>query len=51
MYERLRISPDTLEMLRNRGVTVHVHPTDDAVRQYNTLAETDAVAGLFHSTC
>jgi hypothetical protein len=51
VYERLRVCPETLELLRDRGVTVHVLQTEEAVRLYNQLTETDRVGGLFHSTC
>ena len=47
----LQTCPETLEMLRERGVTVHVHETKAAVELYNKLAETELVGGLFHSTC
>jgi hypothetical protein len=48
---RLQVDPATLELLEARGVTVHALQTQDAVRVYNELAATVAVAGLFHSTC
>jgi hypothetical protein len=51
VYERLRICLETLELLGDRGVTVHVLPTEEAVGVYNRLVETDWVGGLFHSTC
>jgi hypothetical protein len=51
VYERLRVCPETLELLSGRGVTVHVLQTEDAVEVYNRLVETDRVGGLFHSTC
>jgi hypothetical protein len=38
-------------LLDERGVTVHVAATPDAVDLYNRLTGTDAVGGLFHSTC
>src|SRR5262249_51712299 len=47
----LRTCPETLEMLRQRGVAVHVEETRAAVELYNKLAETEPVGGLFHSTC
>ena len=47
----LRTCPETLEMLRARGIPTHVEETRAAVRIYNELAETEAVGGLFHSTC
>lgn len=51
MHRRLRVRPETLEMLRERGVGSHVLPTEEAVRRYNELAGTEPVGGLFHSTC
>jgi len=47
----LQTCPETLELLRARGVEVHVEETKAAVSLYNKLCETQAVGGLFHSTC
>ncbi len=47
----LQTCPETLELLRERGIPVHVKETRAAVELYNRLAETEAVGGLFHSTC
>jgi hypothetical protein len=47
----LQKMPETLEMLRQRGVPVHVLETREAVTLYNRLAENERVGGLFHSTC
>jgi hypothetical protein len=51
VHERLRVCPETLELLSDRGAAVHVLQTDEAVQVYNRLVETDQVGGLFHSTC
>jgi hypothetical protein len=51
VWKRLRVCADTLEMLRSRGVRVHVHQTEEAARVYNELRLTEPVGGLFHSTC
>lgn len=51
VMERLRICPETLEMLKNRGVAAHVLQTEEAVRLYNELQRKQRVGGLFHSTC
>ncbi|SRR6266542_1872142 len=51
VYERLRVCPETLELLSDRCVTAHVLKTEEAVRVYNRLVDTDRVGGLFHSTC
>jgi hypothetical protein len=49
---QLHTSPETLEVLRSKGVTVHVEETKAAVKLYNDLAEQGVpVGGLFHSTC
>lgn len=34
-----------------RGVEVHVAETSEAVELYNRVATSEAVGGLFHSTC
>jgi hypothetical protein len=47
----LRTCPETLELLRDKGIPVHVAETRAAVELYNRLAETEPVGGLFHSTC
>lgn len=49
--ERLRVKPETLDMLESRGVDIHVLQTEQAVRVYNDLRTDEAVGGLFHSTC
>ena len=51
LYERLQVCPETLQMLKEKNVTVEVLPTEDAVKRYNTLAETQPVGALIHSTC
>lgn len=51
MNQRLQVCPETLDMLKRRGVECHVLQTEDAVRKYNQLAEEERVGGLFHSTC
>jgi hypothetical protein len=47
----LQTCPETLQMLEDKGIPVHVEETCAAVDLYNRLAETEAVGGLFHSTC
>ena len=51
MHLVLQTCPETLAMLEERGVTVHVEETKAAVALYNRLRESEAVGGLFHSTC
>jgi hypothetical protein len=49
---QLQTTTAALDLLRDRGVTVHVEETNAAVKRYNDLAElVVAVGGLFHSTC
>ncbi len=51
ILERLRVCPETLDLLRDRGITVQVLQTEQAVARYNELSRRVAVGGLFHSTC
>lgn len=51
MWKRLQVSPETLKLLEDLGLPVHVLPTDEAVECYNELRETKPVGGVFHSTC
>ena len=51
IQERLGVDPATLRLLEDRGITVHRAETSRAVEIYNSLAGTEAVGGLFHSTC
>jgi hypothetical protein len=48
---QLQVDARTVEMLETRGVPTHISETKEAVRLYNELATTQAVGGLFHSTC
>jgi hypothetical protein len=49
--ERLRVTRDALRMLEDRGVSAHVRQTEEAIRLYNELVETERVGALIHSTC
>jgi hypothetical protein len=52
MLRVLQTCPETLDYLRQRGVTTHVEETKAAAELYNRLAEEgQPVGGLFHSTC
>ena len=51
ILERLQVCPETLALLKERGVAAHVLQSEEAVRRYNALRRTERVAGLFHSTC
>jgi hypothetical protein len=47
----LRIAPETVALLEREGVGVHALRTPAAVDRYNSLAETEPVGALIHSTC
>ena len=47
----LQTCPETIALLEERGVVVHVEETRVAVELYNRLAVSQRVGGLFHSTC
>jgi len=47
----LRVCPETLQLLEQKGITTHVLQTEKAVSLYNRLCEKERVGGLFHSTC
>ncbi|MEM6284454.1 MAG: Mth938-like domain-containing protein [Chloroflexota bacterium] len=51
VLEKLYTMPETIAMLEERGVTVHVLQTEQAVEKYNELCATEAVGALIHSTC
>lgn len=51
MYERLGVCSETLDLLEERGIEVHVERSDEAVRLYNELTESRPVGALVHSTC
>ncbi|HYN40031.1 MAG TPA: Mth938-like domain-containing protein [Rhodospirillales bacterium] len=51
VFRCLGVCPETLLLLKDKGVSFHVLPTPEAVAEYNRLAETRAVGALIHSTC
>ena len=51
VFERLQVCPETLDLLKNKGIPAHVLPTEEAVRLYNELAAKRPVGALVHSTC
>jgi hypothetical protein len=51
IYGRLQVKSETLQILKERGIRVHVSKTREAVRLFNQLRESRAVGGLFHTTC
>ena len=50
-HERLQICQQTLQMLEDKNISVHVEQSEEAVRLYNELRETERVGALIHSTC
>ncbi|CAN9493054.1 unnamed protein product [Ophioblennius macclurei] len=52
MKGALQVPPSTLDFVKQRGVEVKVFQTEEAVAEYNKLANGGAkVGGVFHSTC
>ena len=47
----LQTAPETIAFLEEKEVPFHIEETKAAVELYNRLAQTQAVGGLFHSTC
>lgn len=47
----LRVCPETLQLLEEKGILTHILQTEKAVSLYNRLCEKARVGGLFHSTC
>ena len=47
----LGVPQATVDLLESNGVTVHVSQTDKAIELYNKLRDSEAVGGLFHTTC
>ena len=50
-HERLGVTPETLRVLEDRGVSTHIRQTGEAMEPYNELTETERVGALIHSTC
>ena len=50
-HDRLGVCRETLRMLEDRGVPVHLEQTEGAVKLYNELRERERVGALIHSTC
>lgn len=51
VHERLLVQAETLDLLEDEGIPTHVLQTEEAVRRYNELRESEAVGALIHSTC
>ena len=50
-HKQLQVCPETLKFLEEKDIPVHVLQTEEAIKLYNELRETEKVGGLFHSTC
>jgi hypothetical protein len=51
MWGRLKVCPETVELLENAGIKVSIMHTPEAVAFYNEARDYEQVAGLFHTTC
>jgi hypothetical protein len=51
LLEALQVCPETLALLKDRGIPAHLLQIQATVRLYNQLAAEHPVGGLFHSTC
>ncbi|XP_060032681.1 mth938 domain-containing protein isoform X2 [Erinaceus europaeus] len=52
MSEALKVPASTMEYLLKQGIDVRVLQTEQAVKEYNSLAAQGIrVGGVFHSTC
>ena len=52
MWKKLRTCQETLDLLGERNIPVHIAETKAAAKIYNDLvSDGQAVGGLFHSTC
>ncbi|HEX2622449.1 MAG TPA: Mth938-like domain-containing protein [Phototrophicaceae bacterium] len=49
--ERLGVCPETLDILKAKGIAYHILQTERAIERYNELSQTEAVGALIHSTC
>lgn len=48
---RLAVCPETISLLKDKNITVHVCNTIEAVKRYNELRTSFPTAALIHSTC
>jgi hypothetical protein len=48
---RLQVCRETIEMLNDKSIPVHILQTEQAVRLYNELRDQENVGALSHSTC
>ena len=50
-HERLGIAPETRALLEEKEIPVHIAQTEEAVKLYDRLRESERVGALMHSTC
>jgi len=48
IWQRLKVCPETLELLAENDIQVEVLQTENAVKRFNALREKMLVGGLFH---
>ncbi|XP_043929276.1 mth938 domain-containing protein [Protopterus annectens] len=52
MNDALQVPSSTLDYIKKKGISVMVLQTENAVKEYNSLASQGVkVGGVFHSTC
>ncbi len=51
IWQRLQVRPETLRFLSERGISVEVLQSEEAMKRFNELRRSLPVGGLFHSTC
>jgi hypothetical protein len=51
IWRRLKVCPETLELLAENDIQVEVLQTENAMKRFNVLREKMPIGGLFHSTC
>jgi len=50
-YGLMKVAPETVKWLQERGVELIAERTDKAVERFNALASNKRVMGAFHLTC
>jgi hypothetical protein len=50
-HERLRIAPETRQMLEEKSIPAHIARTEKAAEIYEELRSTEKAGALIHSTC
>jgi hypothetical protein len=50
-YGRMRVTPETRQVLQTAGIELIAQPTEEACQTYNHLREQRTVAAALHLTC